>query len=191
MNYKHGLSKHPIYVVWNHMIQRCYNAKCKAFRNYGARGIGVCDEWCDSPAEFIKWCEANGWDSKLEIDRVDNNSDYSPENCRFVTHRENQNNKRSMSSTHCAAVSRGLKGHSVSKETREKLRRYKTDTRSSIETRLKQTRARGGKFPPGVQQVKNKFRARAYINGQRVSLGLFGAVEEAAVVYQKALAGKV
>lgn len=187
MNYKHGLSKHPIFNVWNHMIQRCYNPNCRAFKNYGARGISVCAEWKDSPVEFIKWSEQNGWDPKLEIDRIDNDGDYSPENCRYVTHSENNKNKRPVSEELCKLRSERLMGHPVSQETKEKIRKIQLGKRHSVESRLKQTRSRGGNLPPGVQKIKNRFRARAHIDGKRVSLGCFATAEEASSAYQQQL----
>ena len=91
----HGLSKDPLYRIWDGMKQRCHNPKNRAYKYYGARGIYVCDEWFNSPEAFIKWAKENGWEKNLEIDRIDNNKGYSPDNCRCVTHKVNMNNTRS------------------------------------------------------------------------------------------------
>jgi hypothetical protein len=80
------------------MKQRCYNEKNKRYKNYGDRGIEVCDEWMN-PKTFIEWCLDNGWKKGLTIDRRDNDGDYVPENCRFVTHKENSLNNRLIIST--------------------------------------------------------------------------------------------
>ena len=74
------------------MIDRCYNKNSTGYKNYGGRGIDVCDEWKEQKA-FIKWALANGWQMELQIDRIDNNKGYSPENCRFTTSKINNQNK--------------------------------------------------------------------------------------------------
>lgn len=91
---KHGYStanaRHPLYKVWLSMRMRCRNIHEK---NYGGRGIGVVEEWND-PAIFIHWCLQNGWEFGLELDRENNSQGYSPDNCRFVTTKENARNTR-------------------------------------------------------------------------------------------------
>ena len=94
-NKTHGLSGHPIYRVWSTIKTRCYNNNYAQFRYYGGRGINICDEWFDTPKEFIKWAKNNGWQKGLSIDRINNDGNYEPSNCRFVTNYVNQKNKRS------------------------------------------------------------------------------------------------
>ncbi len=97
-NRKHGFTTrgkiHPLWDAWHAIRQRCLNPNCKAYINYGARGITICDEWKDDAEAFIKWGLANGWEVGLEIDRIDNNGPYSPSNCRFVTMQVNRQNRR-------------------------------------------------------------------------------------------------
>lgn len=90
----HGLSKHLLYQVWHNIIQRCTNPKSNSFVNYGGRGVTVCNEWSNDFLKFIKFCTNNGWNSSLEIDRIDNNKGYYPNNCHFVTKSENCINRR-------------------------------------------------------------------------------------------------
>lgn len=88
----HGLSKHPSYFVHSGMMRRCYNPKCKAWPNYGGRGIKVAERWHDV-AEFIKDVGVPTT-PKHQIDRVDNNGDYSPDNWRWSTPSEQRMNMR-------------------------------------------------------------------------------------------------
>jgi hypothetical protein len=74
------------------MISRCYNKNNKRYNNYGGRGITVFQDWIDFPIIFYKWCIDNGYCPTLQIDRIDNDKGYFPENCRFVTQKQNINN---------------------------------------------------------------------------------------------------
>lgn len=76
------------------MRKRCYSQTCKNYPNYGGRGIYVCDEWRNSFHAFKDWALASGWKPGLEIDRINNDGPYSPENCRCVTHEANSRNRR-------------------------------------------------------------------------------------------------
>ena len=82
--------------TWNSMKQRCSNPKFKQYKDYGGRGITVCPEWAsrDGFVSFAKWALENGFREDLEIDRRDNDRGYSPDNCRWVTHKVNMNNRR-------------------------------------------------------------------------------------------------
>lgn len=93
-NTTHGESKTKLYDIRLHMMDRCTNPKCKEYHSYGGRGISVCREWEDSWESFRDWALSNGYKDGLQIDRVDNNGNYCPENCRFVTRSVNCNNKR-------------------------------------------------------------------------------------------------
>lgn len=78
------------------MLSRCYRPNHHNFKYYGGRGIKVCQEWIDSPQSFIDWAFTNGWEPGLEIDRINNDKGYSPDNCRFVSHWENVRNSPSI-----------------------------------------------------------------------------------------------
>ena len=90
----HGLTKHKFYHIWKAMISRCYKENNKSFDNYGGRGITVCDEWKDTPLNFLSWLEESGYKKGLEIDRRDNDKGYSPGNCRVITASVNSRNRR-------------------------------------------------------------------------------------------------
>ena len=89
----HGKRHEKIYNVWYNMIRRCELPNDKSYNNYGARGIKVCEEWHD-PGKFFEWAEETGYKHGLELDRIDVNGNYCPENCRWISHTANNNNKR-------------------------------------------------------------------------------------------------
>lgn len=91
-NTTHGLSKTRLYFVWHHMKNRCYRPETKQFKDYGGRGIKVCEEW-HRFEPFRNWALSHGYRDDLTIDRIDVNGNYCPENCRFVD-RKNQNRNR-------------------------------------------------------------------------------------------------
>lgn len=82
-----------LYRCWQSIKSRCFNPNAKAYKWYGARGITMCGEWVNSFHSFRDWSFANGYAENLEIDRIDNDGNYSPDNCRWVTHKENCNNR--------------------------------------------------------------------------------------------------
>ena len=90
---KHGLRYLPVYRVYSHIMARCHNENAPNYKWYGARGVSVCREWRNHPAVFLEWALNNGYTEGLQIDRIDNDGNYEPGNCRFVTNRDNQRNK--------------------------------------------------------------------------------------------------
>lgn len=91
---KHGLTLHPLYTVWNDMKARCFNRKDRSYPRYGGRGITVCNEWRNEFQTFYNWATVNGYARGLQIDRIDNEGNYEPCNCRWATRSENGRNKR-------------------------------------------------------------------------------------------------
>lgn len=87
-SYKHGGSKTRLYTIWCDMKSRCNNLKERSYRWYGGKGIKVCEEWKDF-TKFREWALNNGYEENLTIDRIDSNKDYCPENCQWLTLKEN------------------------------------------------------------------------------------------------------
>ena len=94
---RHGLSHTRLYAIRKYMLRRCYNHNYKTYRDYGGRGIRVCDEWLDKQTgavAFYEWAMNNGYRDDLSIDRIDVNGDYCPRNCRWVNNTVQARNKR-------------------------------------------------------------------------------------------------
>ena len=93
-NYRHGLCHTRLYNIYKKIIQRVENPNCKEYKWYGGRGISICDEWKNDFMTFYNWAMQNGYADTLSIDRIDNDRGYCPENCRWVSSKEQQRNKR-------------------------------------------------------------------------------------------------
>lgn len=90
---RHHKTDHPLFIIWGSIIKRCENPNCKAYKNYGGRGITICDEWRNSFERFYQDL-IDGYSPGLELDRIDNSKGYYKENCRWTTTKENCRNKR-------------------------------------------------------------------------------------------------
>jgi hypothetical protein len=93
-NLVHGMSKdNRLYNIWCRMRQRCNTSTCNDYKDYGGRGIRVCNEW-NSFSAFNDWARSNGYKKNLSIDRIDSNGNYEPSNCRWATNKTQARNKR-------------------------------------------------------------------------------------------------
>jgi len=112
---KHGMAqKHPLYRVWHGMRGRCLSTGNPSFKHYGGRGITICPEWEDFKV-FYDWAISAGWLPELFLDREDNDGNYTPDNCRFVTVLKSNRNKSNTITEAQAVAIHGLldAGHPI------------------------------------------------------------------------------
>ena len=114
----HGMTNTKLYKIWHGIKSRCADLEQP---RYGGRGIKICSDWDSSFESFMTWCLANGYKQDLQIDRIDNDGDYCPQNCKFISRLENCCNKSNTirlpdgGSAWLLAKSNGLKRHTFQK----------------------------------------------------------------------------
>ena len=131
-HYKHGLRNTRLYRIWANIKTRCYNENDPHFERWGKRGIQMCEEWKNDFNAFYDWSMLHGYSDELTIDRIDNNGNYEPSNCRWVTVKEQNRNKRNVKYITYAGKTQSIpewtKELNLGKETiRERLKRGYTD----------------------------------------------------------------
>jgi len=182
----HGQSSHPAYGVWSGMMTRCYKTNHTAYSLYGGRGIAVCKEWKD-PVIFLQWIDKNNWEKGLQLDRIDNDSGYSPENCRIASVMVNANNRSNnrhiVINNKEMTISDAARKYNINMTTvRERLNRGWSDKEAvSIDQRDRALKSTNKSGITGVCKTANGKKWRAYINknGAYRYLGAFESIEDA------------
>lgn len=89
----HGMTGTRIHNIWRGMRARCYNPNVNCYKNYGGKGIQLCNEWNTSFMSFYKWAMSHGYKDNLTIDRIDVQKNYEPSNCRWLDIKSQENNR--------------------------------------------------------------------------------------------------
>lgn len=141
-NKSHGLYNHRLYSIWDNMIQRCTNKNDERYIGYGFRGIQICPEWRNNFTSFYNWAINNGYEDYLYIDRRDNDGNYEPSNCRWITNQQNCWNSGGNRGTNITSKYKGVHYEKYTEKWRSciskddiklKLKRVETEEQAAIE----------------------------------------------------------
>lgn len=162
--------------IFNGMIQRCENNRREAYKDYGGRGIKVCSEWRNDFASFCEWSVTNGYADNLSIDRIDGNGDYSPQNCRWTTSLQQNNNRRDN-----RKISFDGEIHTVSEWSRilninKETIKYRLDANWPINEVL----GASHKKRPGIHKTPVWFKKKTIVYKNGVKVGIFDSRTDAA-----------
>ena len=164
---KHGMSDTRIYNIWDKMCSRCSSEKDHAYVYYGGRGISVCEEWKGENGfeNFYSWAISNGYTEQLTIDRIDNNGNYEPSNCRWVTMQVQNDNKRNCHYVNYngerITLSEFERRTGISRVNVRSYEKYYGDTEKAVEELLQRQKE---KELLGRQRIKKLFRKEVVVS---------------------------
>lgn len=168
-----------LYGIWKGMKERCYNQESISYYNYGKRGIKVCDEWKNNFMSFYNWAIANGYREDLTIDRINIDKNYEPNNCRWITWKEQCNNKRNNIiieyNGEKNTVAYFIKKYNLGEFAIYKRLKSGWDVKKAIETPIKKRISNTGEF--GISLLKNRNKYALYLKNKHI--GNFNTLEEA------------
>lgn len=141
----HNLTHSPVYNVHHGMLNRCYNKDNKSYKNYGGRGIYVCEEWHDL-SNFHEWSIQSNYSEGLTIERIDNNGNYCPENCTWIPKEEQSKNRRN---NHYLTLNGETK-------TKTEWRKLLNIPRATLDWRIKHGKTTEEILAPGKQKTRGK-----------------------------------
>lgn len=171
------------------MKKRCYNENDVSYKNYGGKGITVCDEWIENPKSFISWAINNGYSEGLQIDRIDTFGNYEPSNCRFVTQKQNCNNRRNSKKVTAFGETKSLEDWANDKRclvSYSVLQRRISQNGMNPEIAISnKAHSLGTSKYVGVSYVKakKKYLAQLIINNKNIFIGYFFSERSAAAAY--------
>lgn len=185
---KHGATKTKLYKKWRSMINRCYNKKMSSYKNYGERGIEVCNEWKTNFISFKNWCDSNNYKDGMTIDRIDFNGNYEPSNCRLcdwiMQANNKRNNKRITHNGETKTLSEWAKYAGIDYSSFQKRIYSKTMDFKTAISKEKQKSSTGIKNIYFHKESK-KYRVQKKVGKKAVSYGSFNTLEEAKEVLKK------
>lgn len=147
----HGYRSHPLYERWRKMMARCYDPSQQGYHRYGGRGISVCAEW-QSVSAFVEWGLSSGFDPSLTLERINNDGDYEPANCRWATQKEQASNRSTNVYIEIGGENKTISEWSRETGVRTSKISYRVSKGFSPQDCLsKETLPNTGRFKPGVR----------------------------------------
>lgn len=170
--------------IYMDMKRRCYDASRKNFHRYGARGIKVCQEWLESPQSFEKWSLENGYSDELTIDRIDNDGNYEPSNCRWADYFVQANNRSNNSALEykgeILTITQWAEKLDVDVSTiYNRIRNGEDEDSIFSSVDIRQQKSKSGIKGISWNKTHAKWQVRVRVNGKRIGVGTYRVLDNA------------